>query len=719
MLNDESDTGRPGQMRKEPYSNGPSKEGLARPKHYISHSLPASPVDTHTSLYSLNSQTDIHISPVKGATPDTMVDPNDSGLSKRLPDFSIDLSLLVDEQLPPDTASQSDHHPDSRNLVMNIGSSNYGQHQTVTAPPPILESSPTKLIKHSPIQRGEPSANVSTLSNIPQGGLETMKAALYRSTDTTIENTSASFDLSTARLSLDLMRHSLGEDWAKSVMIENSSVPSADASALLPPESSIQVVGNGSGPVTSTPFLSPSASPLQSKNNERDISFDLDALDPDLVALLQSSNVNRGPSQVNRVVTPSPLEPFAPPPDPLNPGTTVKYPAITAFPSLSSKQETSTPLPIRKFATVSASASPARQLRLPRSYTAQDIFPPPKSSKPAEAPATDADLTWQESHTRKDGRSPTSAITLSDNGTKSDVSKQPSPLSATPLTLDDLPHNASTMESFMGSSYVSNITTRRKGRTAIPAPVQSPSPVSMLTSSIDSRCTAHVPRSRDRDFSPTSVLPEMHGPYPHTFGSTGRERDHVRPPIQGLFSNPPSPDRAAGDAGRPSSAGAGRLPDSFHTRFNAVYASSRDREWEPSTEGRYRKRSMSLDQSSSGLDGRADDFQAYGGFNSRRELGNRQRLIESVGHNESQYAFNTASGLGIPYDGRDFDKDRERYGYGNRNGYGERERSVRAHTDWLGPRTAKAFAAAGLLDDTRDATGLRLVAVSQVVAWLV
>jgi hypothetical protein len=721
VLNDESDAYRPGQMSAKPPSSSPSKDSSTRSRHNISRSLPTTPVDTHAPSYSLNSRTDLNMSLAKGSTSETQVDPNDSGISKQLPDISADLSLLIDEQLPPDTASQCDQHGDSQGLVMSVGSSEYAPHQRAAGITPFPRSS-TEMETLDQTQRGGLLAALSPPSQMPHGVFEPNRSAVRHSVDATMANTSASFDLSGARLSLDLMRQSLDEDWARSVLIESSSVPSADTSALLPQAPSLKV--SGSGPVTSTPFLSPSASPSISQSKDREVSFDLDALDPDLVALLRPNDVNQGRRQMNRVVTPSPLEPFAPPPDPLNPGTTtMKQPAVIASlptsPSSSNgyvKPEGPMPSPIRKFATISASSSPARQLRLPRSYTAQDIFPPSKSPRPTLPPSANVDVTWQHVRTRDDGRpSPTSAISLSDTGTKSDSSKQPSPLSTTPLTLDDLQRKPSTLESSIGSTSTLNITTRRKGRTPMPAPIQSPSPVSMLASSIDSRPTTHyVPRSRDRDFRPASASPEMHTPYPHAFGSAGRKRERIRPSMDGLFSKPPSPERGAGrpssaGAGRPGSAGAGRPPGPFHARLNSHGISrSRDRDWDLSTDRRYRKRSMSLDQGSSSVEGRVEDFPGQGVFNSRyRGLGDRERLAELVGQGGSEYAYTTASGLGTPYDTRDPDRDRERYGYGS--GYGERERPVRPHPDWLGPRTMKAFAAAGLLDDTRDAAGSKCV----------
>lgn len=708
VLNDETDPSRPGQKSMKPYSSSPSK---ASSRHNISRSLPTTPVDTKATSYSLNSHTDLDMSFVKGATSEARVDPNNSSLSKAFPDLSADLSLLIDEQLPPDTASQSDHHPDSQGMVMNTGSSVFAIPQRVVTLPPFPDLSPTELDQ---TQRGGFTARVVPPSEVPRGVHGPSRSTIRRSAEDAMENTTASFDLSSARLSLDLMRPSLDEDWARSVLIENSSVPSADTSALLPPDSSLKI--SGSGPIASTPFLSPSASPSLSQHKERDVSFDLDALDPDLVALLRPNSANQGRSQMNRVVTPSPLEPFAPPPDPLNPVTTMQQPGITSSPSASpssstayTKQEASMPSPIRKFATISASSSPARQLRLPRSYTAQDIFPPSKSSKspkPSLAVSANVDMTWKDVRARDDGRpSPASATTFSENGAKSDISKQPSPLSATPLTLDDLQHNPDAVESSARPNFTLNITTRRKGRVAMPAPVQSPSPVSVLASSVDSRSAAHyVPGSRDRDFRPASASPEIHAPYSHAFGSTGRERERARPSMDGLFSKPSSPERCAG---RPGSAGTGPPPVPFHARLNShVFSHSRDRDWDLSAERRYRKRSMSLDQSSSGVERRADDFHSKG-INSRyRGQGDRERLAESVGQGGSEYAHSVASGLGTPYDTRDPDRDQDRYGYGY--GHSDRERLVRPQTDWLGPRTVKAFAAAGLLDDTRD-TGSRYV----------
>lgn len=706
VLNDETDPSRPGQKSMKPYSSSSSK---ASSRHNISRSLPTTPIDTKATSYSLNSHTDLDMSFVKGATSEARVDPNNSSLSKAIPDLSANLSLLVDEQLPPDTASQSDHHPDSQGMVMNTGSSVFALSPRVVTLLSFPDLSPTELDE---TRRGGFAAIVPP-SQVPRGVHGPSKSTIRRSAEDAMENTTASFDLSSARLSLDLMRQSLDEDWARSVLIENSSVPSADTSALLHPDPSLKV--SGSGPIASTPLLSPSASPSLSQHKERDVSFDLDALDPDLVALLRPNSANRGRSQMNRVVTPSPLEPFAPPPDPLNPVTTMKQPGITSSPSASpssstayTKQEVSMPSPIRKFATISASSSPARQLRLPRSYTAQDIFSPSKSPKPSLALSANVDMTWKDVRAREDGRpSPASATTFSENGAKSDISKQPSPLSATPLTLDDLRHNPGTVESSATPNFTLNITTRRKGRVAMPAPVQSSSPVSVLASSVDSRPAAHyVPGNRDRDFRPASASPEIHAPYSHAFGSSGREHERARPSMDGIFSKPPSPERCAG---RPGSAGTGPPPVPFHVRLNSHgFSHSRDRDWDLSAERRYRKRSMSLDQSSSGVERRADDFHSKG-INSRyRGRGDRERLTESVGQSGSEYAPSVTSGLGTPYDTRDPDRDQDRYGYGYGHGHGDRERLVRPHTDWLGPRTVKAFAAAGLLDDTRD-TGLRYV----------
>ena len=293
-------------------------------------------------------------------------------------------------------------------------------------------------------------------------------------------------------------------------------------------------------------------------------------------------------------------------------------------------------------------------------------------------------------------------MTYSEIMTPSDVSKQPSPLSAMPLTLDDLQRHpgSNAVQSSIASTSTMNITTRRKGRAVVPAPIHlpSPSPVSTLTSSVDSRLSTYVPRSRDRDFGPASVSPELHASYPHTFGSIGHERDRVRPALDGLFTTD-------GGTGRPSSAGAGRPPG---LNSNGVLLHSRDRDWGSSVARRYRKRSMSLDQRSSGVEGRGDDFHSQGVLHPRfRGPGAREGLVESVGHGGSEYAYSVTTGLGTPYDGREIEKDQERYGYGY--GYGDRERSGRPHTEWLGPRTVKAFAAAGLLDDARDAAGSRLV----------
>lgn len=702
VLNDNTDARRPEQTVS---SSTPSEETPNRSRHKFSHSLPASPMDTHISPYSLNSRTDLDMSLAGGLTSELRVDPDNSGLSKHLPELSTDLSLLIDEQPPPDTASQSDH-VDSQVSVMNRGSSNSEPHQGVSCPPSFPKS-PTQFGRHDQTQRGDIAVPQGLTSvNEPTSNHELGKSGPFSSSiDASMEST-ASFDLSSARLSLDLIRQGFGEDWAKSVMVESSSAPSADTSQLLPTNS---LMGGDSGPITSTPFRSPSASPLGSQHKEPDVSFNLDALDPDLVALLRPNN-NQRPSPMDHIVT-LPLEPFAPPPDPLNPGTTAKRPIVPASPpvppSLSTvptKREASTPSPTRKFATISASQSPARQLRLPRSYTAQDIFPPSKLPNPPLAATTAIDLHWQDNPRHDEEQpSPTSAMTSSDILTPSDVSKQPSPLSAMPLTLDDLQRHpgSNAIQSPTASTSTLNITTRHKAR---PAPIQSPSPVSTLTSSVDSRPSAYyVPRSRDRDFGPNSVSPEIHALYPHTFGSTGRERDRIRPSLDGLFSKRPGPHR---EAVRPGSADAGLPPGTFPERSNgtSVLSHSRDRNWESSVARRYRKRSMSLDQRYSGVDGRADDFHSQGVFHQRfRGPRDREGVAESVAHSGSEYAYSvtTGSGLGTPYDGRDVEREREPYGYG----YGERERSVRPHTDWLGPRTVKAFAAAGLLDDARDAAG--------------
>ncbi|KAF8583527.1 hypothetical protein K439DRAFT_1617439 [Ramaria rubella] len=683
-------------------SDSPSKEASSRAKNNISHSLPPSPIEAHIPSYSLNSRTDLDNFPTRSTT-SGRVDPDQSGLSKHLPDISSNLSLLMNEQPPSDTASQSDHHG-SQVSVVNTSAFHSRPHQGVVGPHGSPHRSRPSLGNQDNIQPSSPQGvdhtfrpNISAHLSVPMHDVQSSNDPIFHSTQAATENISTSFDLSSARLSLDLMRQGIGEDWAQSVLVESSSIQSGDVSGLLvPPEPSM--VGSGSGPITSTPYLSPNASPSRAQNKEPEVSFDLDALDPDLVALLRPNNYNPGHQHLNRIVTPSPLEPFSPPPDPLNPGTTISRPPVTASPPLSpsaSRAPSSIPSPVRKFTDLSRSASSSVVGRnLPRTHIMQDILPLSHAPKPVP-PVAQLDLRWLEANGHDFARPPpSSSATSPDTGTPSDMSKHPSPLSAPPLTLDDLQHSrrSSPMQSSSASASTSNVTTRRKVRPVISSQTQLLGPSFGIVSPNDrpsSRYTPHVP---ERDFRSASASPEVQGIIPRTFGSLGRERERARPTMDGLFAQP-SPE----GLGRPNSADTERSAPKSYTRLNSpgVQPHPREHDWAKPVDRRYRKRSMSLDQSPS------EDPHARSTTSTRfRRFGDRDRLTEQVGYSGSEYSYSAAGSLGTPYDGRDPDRERERFAYGY--GYGERERPIRPHTDWLGPRTAKAFAAAGLLDDARD-----------------
>ena len=657
-------------------------------------------------------------SPINRDSLETQHDPDGSGISKHLPDLPTDLPLLMNEP-PLDTVSQSEFQVSQASgsqLPQSIWPS---LKRTSNAYVPLPTSSPAALENHDQTQRWnlqqlasmhQLRAIASLPPGVPQGGPEASESAVSGFTNIAVENASASFDLSSAKLSLDLMRRTIGEDWAKSLVVEDSVAPSLDTSGLLGPQES-SVVGSSSGPVTSTPCLSPCALPSPTQGADLDVSFNLDALDPDLVALLRPNKYNQTASQMNPIVT-SPLESFAPPQYPPNPGATGERPSLipqaSSSPHPGRRQgEGLVPSPGRKYATLSASTSPSRSLRLPRSYTIQDIGHPRTSDSSTADNHADLPRLQTQGH---DGRlSPSSAITSSSEAcTPSDASKHPSPLSAPPLTLDDLErtHDPSPMQS-SSTSMLDNITMRRKVRPAVSPQIQSPRPVSVLTSSSDSRPTPrYAPRNRDRELKPASASasPNSPGPSQRNFGSAGRERERTRPSIDGLFPARFSPD---GPPARPNSAADRRPtytpPPHAGPSYNGLLRPARERDLGTSAERRYRKRSMSLDQSG-GFERTMEQDprrQVYASLRPR----DQDRLAEPTRYGGSEIGHGLHGGLGAPYDGRDPGRNRERSGYGY--AYGDRERYGRPHTDWLGPRTVKAFAAAGLLDDPREAPGPR------------
>ncbi|KAF8512078.1 hypothetical protein BU17DRAFT_69348 [Hysterangium stoloniferum] len=636
--------------------DGVMEEGRKHTRNILlDDSTPSGPAPTIGQGFGSHSRaTDFRADLDKPITKITQNDPDGSGVSKQLPDLSVDHPLLLDEPLPSDTASYRGGHHGSQESVINIG------------------TPPESMRDHG---RSKPGGSRDT--QMDQCGAKSV-------------DRSFSFSDRSPRLSLnlDLVIQDITDPWSKPNTIQNDTVSSADSSALLNADES-SLLPDGNAPITSTPFVSRKTSLLRPppQEPEEEVSFDFDGLDPDLVALLRPNNFNNAAS---RKVTPLPSEPSSPSPDPLN--LPIASPPVSPLRRLSRipvKPDHLSSSHVRRNSAVVALTpsvqppSPARAIRPPRTYSTQDVFPPSHAPKPT---AARSHIPWLEANASEAAApsSGPSTVSSSDLGTPSDASKQPSPLTAPPLTLNE-PHRTPDFPWSNVSASASQTAIHHKSQIGVPtrhSPVPTPGP----SPAIDSRPTSRfIPRSGE--LRPTSASPETLNSSP--FGSLGRERNRTRPPIDAVINMQSNP---ASTAGRPISA--------FRTRTNSTAALPQPRNREGVGERRYRKRSMSLDQSPNF----GDDVRPQEITRSRFTRFSDRRFTESAGYNGSEYAYSVADSVSTAYEGREPDRDRERYTYGS----GDRERVGRAvNTDWLGPRTAKAFAAAGLLDDRRDIAGIR------------
>ncbi|KIJ54679.1 hypothetical protein M422DRAFT_24588 [Sphaerobolus stellatus SS14] len=610
-----------------------SKATASRIKHVLTRSFSASPVDRQND---------------NSTTSDYHPEADESALSKQLPDLPNDLSLIMNEQPLPDTASSyGGDFDESRGSALDL----------------------------------------ENFSSMPD---QTQEETIYqRFQEPIYPSSSASPNV------VDIsVEHCMGETPDKSRSLSSMNSNGLHLSAEL---------SAGGGPVTSTPFISRKVSLSQAQEREEDISFNLDALDPDLVALLRPNNFI---TKANQYATSSPSEPFRPftegsrpgsrgspsfsrfaSPDasPTRPGFRVPLqPVVPSSPSPALNRSNTSPLP------PSSPPSPLRSQSF-RSQAVQRVMPPSHAPKPT---SSRENIPWLDIHRMEHG-SPTghSTVTSSELGTPSDVSKQPSPLSAPPLTFGELQRKQELQ-------YPPNSASIRSGSTSDLRRSAFNDHIRESTSAIPASRPASRLAQRLGEYRPTSASPEISRPNGSAMGNLGHNRERFRNQTEEFM--PPS--RPASRLARSNSATLiERSPR--RPRVNSTAGVPQPPENESFARRRLRKRSMSLDQSQSSFQ---EELRANGIITSQYDR--QEENVSEIGgytHGRATSEYGGSSS----FLGRDGERSAMRSRFGN----GGRETPTRISREWLGPRATRAFAAAGLLDDSGDNNGTRHKTLSRSI----
>lgn len=439
------------------------------------------------------------------------------------------------------------------------------------------------------------------------------------------------------------MKEGVKEGWPQEIVVQDISLSNTDKSAASLNISDSSLHHSRGGPVTSTPFVSRKASPSRPHPQE-ELSFDLDALDPDLIALLRPNSFQH---ELDRAPTP-PEKPFSHSKD--SSALKVapkKVPDGLGSPPISPIQYDSDTRRYSKTIMLPSPPSPVRPGHLSRFQLSQQT--PALSHAPKPTIALNR-IPWLDSPESDAGQmsSGPSTVSSSNLATPSDFSKPPSPL--VPLQ-----HNQQRRpEPFVVNR--SSACMSRHDNTQPPSH-------SMLPSPIEPRPTSRVAlKNINVQLASRFPLNEM--------------SDNVRRPKNILRNQTLDPLRSEA---RPSSADPSH---SFRPRGNSSASFSPNNERSMFESRRYRKRSMSVDQ--------APDLSQL-----------HRDSSEYVRPRDSEYAYKPSSGRDFSYDGRGPDhEEHSRYDFSEIG----RDRTARLSPEWLGPRTVKAFAAAGLLDDPRENT---------------
>lgn len=538
------------------------------------------------------------------------VNPNDSATSKDLPNLSNELSLLVNESCPSGTTS----HKNSQESVIHIGA--YSKDITSDAP-----------------QYHPPPSSSSVLTST--------ETSEFRPHEFGVDD---SFDLSGARISLESMKEELKGQWSQSSVVQDTSLSSADTSAPSLDISDASLYHNRSGPITSTPFVSRKASPSQIQS---DLSFDLDTLDPDLVALLRPNSFQQG---LNCVSTPvekrgsqsanlpalststksaaNGLE--SPPASPSH----LKYDMDSSTSRRFSKTISMLPSP----------SSPSRPAHPPSRFQISQQTPA-LSHAPKPTIALNR-IPWLDSPESEGGQASSGPSTVSSSNlaTPLDNFKPPNPLVTTHSTISiDQQYRP---EPFVVSRSSFNISKNDKTQASIHSNLSSP---------VD-----HRPNPR---FALKNIDVQLASSLP-----SNEPSDDIR--MSKAYIRNQTLDAVRSESARPSSADSSHLSRS---RGNSSAGIPSNNERSVFESRRYRKRSMSVDQSPD--------------------------LSQLLRHNSSgttQGSWNKpTSARQFTYGGKS--PDNEDYGRRGSFDIGSGERQARLSPEWLGPRTVKAFAAAGLL----------------------
>lgn len=460
-----------------------------------------------------------------------------------------------------------------------------------------------------------------------------------------------SFDLSRARVSLESMKEGLKERWSQSNIVQDTSLSSADTSAPSLDISDASLYHNRSGPITSTPFVSRKASPSQIQS---DLSFDLDTLDPDLVALLRPNSFQQG---LNCVSTPvekrasqsANLPAFSTSAKPVadgleSPPISPPHPKYDMDPSTTRRfSKTITMLP--------SPSSPSRPAHPPSRFQVSQQTPA-LSHAPKPTIALNR-IPWLDSPESEGGQvsSGPSTVSSSNLTTPLDTFKPPTPLVTThSIITADQNYRP---EPFVVNRSSFNISKNDKTQASIYSNFPSPAD----------------PRPNPR-FALKDINVQLASSLPLNESSddVGMSKAYLR--NQTL-------DAVRSESGRPSSADPSH---SSRLRGNSSAGISSSNERSVFESRRYRKRSMSVDQSPD--------------------------LSQLLRHNNSGVVtpqsswYKPTSSRQFSYGGKSPDSE----DHGRRGSFdvGGGERQARLSPEWLGPKTVKAFAAAGLLNEGRE-----------------